>query len=330
MRALVTGGCGFIGSHLVDLLVARGHHVRILDDLSTGNSENVANPVREGKVEFVQGRVQDASVVASAMEDRSHVFHLAALADIVPSIDSPLTYFDSNVNGTVVVAEAARNAKVEKFVYAASSSCYGIPDEYPTDERAEIRPQYPYALTKWLGEETIRHWGQVYGLPWISLRLFNVYGPRSRTAGTYGAVFGVFLAQKLAGVPMTVVGDGEQSRDFTYVSDIATAFLEAAESPFASRIYNVGTGVAHSINELTSLLGGDVINIPKRPGEPDMTLADTTDIRRELNWSPGVTFQDGVQIMLDNIEFWKNAPVWNPDSIAEATQVWFQKLGPNA
>ncbi len=326
MRALVTGGCGFIGSHLVERLSAEGHAVRILDDLSTGKFQNVENLVAGGAVEFVEGRVQDPESVAFAVAGRTHVFHLAALADIVPSVDSPLAYFDTNVNGTVRLAEASREEGVEKFIYAASSSCYGIPDEYPTKESAEMRPQYPYALTKWMGEEVVKHWGSVYGMPYVCLRLFNVYGQRARTAGTYGAVFGVFLAQKLAGMPLTIVGDGTQSRDFTFVTDVVSAFTEAANCEF-SAVMNVGSGASHPVNLLAELLGGPTVNIPKRPGEPDVTLADTTRIRTELGWSPSVTFEEGVAMMLDNIEYWRDAPIWDPDSIADATELWFKHLG---
>ena len=327
MKALVTGGCGFIGSHIVDHLVSTGHEVRVLDNLATGHLQNLSGHLDSGRVELLEGPIQDSDLVREAMEGRTHVFHLAALADIVPSIDSPLTYFDTNVTGTAVVAEAARTAGVEKFVYAASSSCYGIPDSYPTDEQAAIRPQYPYAFTKWMGEETVRHWGQVYDLPWISLRLFNVYGPRSRTAGTYGAVFGVFLAQKLAGEPMTIVGDGEQRRDFTFVTDIARAFYMAAQSPHTQLVMNIGTGTAQSINELTSLLGGATVHVPKRPGEPDVTLANANLARTTLGWQTEVGFSEGVEIMLEHIDSWRDAPVWNPESIADATKLWFQALG---
>ena len=327
MRALVTGGCGFIGSHLVENLVAGGHDVRILDDLSTGRVENIEHMLAADSIEIIEGRVQDHRLVASAVAGRTHIFHLAALADIVPSIISPLTYFDANVSGTAVMVEAARREGVEKFVYAASSSCYGIPDEYPTKETAEARPQYPYAFTKWLGEETVKHWGQVYGMPYVSLRLFNVYGPRSRTAGTYGAVFGVFLAQKLAGKPMTIVGDGKQSRDFTFVTDVTSAFIAAAQSNLTSAVMNVGSGGSYPVNLLADLLGGPTVNIPKRPGEPDVTLADTTRIRTELGWRPTVMFEEGVSMMLDNIEYWRDAPIWDPDSIADATELWFKHLG---
>ncbi len=327
MKALVTGGCGFIGSHLVDRLVSEGHDVRIIDDLSTGRKSNIEQHVADGRVQLVESDVQDANAVVSAMQDRTHVFHFAALADIVPSIDNPMTYFGANVQGTAVLVEAARHVGVEKFLYAASSSCYGIPDSYPTPEVADIRPQYPYAFTKWMGEETVKHWGEIYDLPYISLRLFNVYGPRSRTAGTYGAVFGVFLAQKLAGKPMTIVGDGSQSRDFTFVTDVVEAFVSAAKSPIANVVMNVGSGGTYSVNSLAEMLGGETVNIPKRPGEPDITLADTTLISDTLGWQPQVTLREGVDVMLANIDYWRDAPVWDPTSIADATRVWFERLG---
>jgi len=259
--------------------------------------------------------------------DADWVFHLGALADIVPSIQRPADYFQANVVGTFNVLEASKNAQVKRFVYAASSSCYGIPDSYPTSELNEIRPQYPYALTKRMGEELVMHWANVYQLPAIALRLFNVYGPRSRTSGTYGAVFGVFLAQKLANKPFTVVGDGTQTRDFTFVTDVANAFVTAAKSSQRGEIYNVGSGQTVAVNRLVELLVGDVIHIPKRPGEPDCTFADITKIRRELKWEPKVNIENGVAEVLVNIDYWRSAPVWTPESIATATQDWFKYLG---
>jgi UDP-glucose 4-epimerase len=255
------------------------------------------------------------------------VFHLAALADIVPSIQHPTDYHHANVDGTVAVLEAARTAGVKRFLYAASSSCYGIPDVYPTPEQAEIRPEYPYALTKFLGEQCVLHWGKVYRIPVVSLRLFNVYGPRARTSGAYGAVFGVFLAQKLNHQPLTVVGDGTQCRDFTYVSDVVEAFVTAAKSEVAGEVFNVGTGSPVSVNRLVELLGGDVVYISKRPGEPDRTHADIRKIGRELGWKPTVSIEEGVKVLLDTIESWREAPVWTPESIAAATREWFRYLG---
>jgi UDP-glucose 4-epimerase len=322
---LVTGGAGFIGSHLVDALLAEDISVRVVDNYSTGRPENLAHV--SGKVEIIEADIAKSGSWQKSIQGADWVFHLGALADIVPSIQRPEDYFLANVNGTFNVLEAARNAGVKRFIYAASSSCYGIPESYPTAETAEISPQYPYALTKRLGEELVMHWAQLYNLPAIALRLFNVYGPRSRTSGTYGAVFGVFLAQKLAGKPFTVVGDGTQTRDFTYVTDVASAFLTAAKSSSYAEIYNVGSGETVSVNRLVELLGGEVTYIPKRPGEPDCTYADITKIRRELKWQPKVNIKHGVDNVLANIDYWKSAPVWTPATIAAATQDWFKYLG---
>jgi UDP-glucose 4-epimerase len=254
------------------------------------------------------------------------VFHIAGLADIVPSIKQPLAYHHANVDGTFSVLEAARLAGIRRFIYAASSSCYGIPDVVPTPETAPIKPEYPYALTKYLGEQYVLHWGKVYKLPVLSLRLFNVYGPRSRTSGVYGAVFGVFLAQKLQKKPFTVVGDGRQTRDFTFVTDVVDAMVTAAQSDLRVEVLNVGSSHTYSVNRLVELLQGDVVYIPKRPGEPDCTWADVSKIRRLLGWEPKVSFEEGVKILLENIDYWKNAPLWTPDTIQEATADWFKYL----
>jgi len=333
MRALVTGGAGFIGSHLAERLLAEGHQVAVLDNLSTGRLKNLSHLCdshlcdREG-LSVHQADVADLDSIRPLFEGVDWVFHLAALADIVPSIVSPLAYHRANVGGTASVLEASRAAKVRRFIYSASSSCYGLPKIFPTPETAEIQPQYPYALTKYVGEQYVLHWGRVYGLPVLSLRLFNVYGPRSRTSGAYGAVFGVFLAQKLHGEPFTAVGDGTQSRDFTFVSDVAEAMVMAARSDLRQEALNVGSGQTHSVNRLVELLGGRVVHVPKRPGEPDRTHADISKIQKLLGWQPRVSFEDGVRVMLENIEYWREAPLWTPKTIAEATRAWFQHLSP--
>ncbi len=326
-RCLVTGGAGFIGSHLVERLLRDDHEVIVLDNFSTGRMENLDCVKDSLRLTIRQADVSNCEEVAPSFEGVGWVFHLAALADIVPSIQQPLTYHKANVDGTIAVLEAARSAGVGRFVYAASSSCYGIPDEFPTPETAPIRPMYPYAFTKYLGEQYVLHWNKVYKLPCISLRLFNVYGPRARTTGAYGAVFGVFLAQKLAGKPFTVVGDGTQSRDFTFITDVVDAFVRAAESQVEGEIFNVGSGGTYSINYLAELLGSDLAYIPKRPGEPDCTFADIRKISQMLGWKPRVSFEDGVRFMLQNIDQWREAPVWDEKSINEATQDWFAYLG---
>lgn len=326
-KTLVTGGAGFIGSHLVDRLLTDGHDVVVLDNLSNGRITNLGQHRGNPRLTFHHLDVSQHEAIRPCFQDVEWVFHLAALADIVPSIQNPLAYHQANVDGTAAVLEAARAAGVKRLVYAASSSCYGLPDVVPTPETAEIRPMYPYALTKFVGEQYVMHWARTYHLSCVALRLFNVYGPRSRTSGTYGAVFGVFLAQKLAGKPFTVVGDGTQTRDFTFVTDVADAFVRAAQSDVHGEIFNVGSGGTYSVNRLVELLGGAVVYIPKRPGEPDCTFADTAKILAGLGCMLRVRFEDGVRIMLAAIEKWRNAPVWDPGSIATATRDWFACLG---
>ena len=324
--AVVTGGTGFIGSHMVDLLLDHGYAVRVIDNLSGGRRENLAHHASDPHLAVEIRDIRSLRSDDALLMGAKYVFHFAGIGDIVPSIERPAEYLSANVLGTVFVLEAARHAKVQKLVYAASSSCYGLATELPTAEQAPISPQYPYALSKYLGEEATFHWGRVYRLPVVSVRIFNAYGPRSRTTGAYGAVFGIFLAQKLAGQPYTVVGDGTQRRDFVFVTDVVRAFLRAAESDRRQTVYNLGTGHPQSINRLVELLGGEVIYVPKRPGEPDVTMADISRIRRELGWFPTVSFEEGVQAMLEQIGYWRTAPVWNEASIADATQTWFKYL----
>jgi UDP-glucose 4-epimerase len=324
--AVVTGGAGFIGSHMVDLLLDRGFTVRVIDNLVGGRLDNLkhhhGNPRLQVHVEDLRGVPPDSPLFAGA----SYVFHFAGIGDIVPSIERPTEYMSANVMGTVHALEAARAAGVKKFVYAASSSCYGLASELPTTEHATINTEYPYALSKYQGEQAVLHWGQVYHLPVVSIRIFNAYGPRSKTTGAYGAVFGVFLAQKLKGKPFTVVGDGTQRRDFVFATDLARAFLAAAESDRRQEIYNVGAGNPQPVNRLVELLGGEVVHVPKRPGEPDCTWADITKIQSELGWAPQVSFEEGVAEMIKRIDYWREAPVWDPASIERATKTWFTML----
>jgi UDP-glucose 4-epimerase len=327
---LVTGGAGFIGSHLVELLLHSGRRVKVVDNLATGRRSNLP-AAAPGSLEFIEGDIADPAICRQAVEGCSRVFHLAARADIVPSIQEPQAYFRANVDGTFALCEAARQAGLSRLVYAASSTCYGLPDVFPTPEDAPLRPQYPYALTKALGEQIVMHWAQVYGLHAVSLRFFNVYGPKARTSGSYGAVFGVFLAQLLAGEPLTIVGDGNQTRDFTFVTDIARAMVAAAERAPSGRVYNVGTGRDVSVNRLVELLGATrTVHLPKRPGEPDRTLGDTSRFRSELGWEPQISIEQGVKVMLDHIDYWRDAPVWTAERIGDATRDWFRYLGRSA
>ncbi len=322
MRCIVTGGCGFLGSHLVEHLVKKNHEVIVIDNLSTGNIKNIKNL----KVKFVKADIANKEKISKYFKNVDWVFHIAALADIVPSIENPKNYFSSNVIGTFNVIELCKNKKIKKFIYISSSSCYGIPKFYPTKENSKIKTEYPYALTKYLGEEIVMHWGKVYKIPVVSLRCFNIYGPKSRTSGTYGAVMGVFLAQKLKKKPFTIVGDGNQKRDFTYVTDVVEAIITAAKSRIKNEIFNLGTGKSISINYLAKLIKGKITYIPKRPGEPNITLADIKKIKKKLNWKPKVSIEQGVKKVLLEIDFWKNAPVWTKDKIKIATKSWFKYL----
>ncbi len=324
--AVVTGGAGFLGSHMVDLLLERGFEVRVIDTLVGGREANLAhhNGNPRLKVEFRD--IRDYEEGDPLFAGARYVLHFAGVGDIVPSIERPTEYLSTNVQGTVRMLECARHAGVAKFVYAASSSCYGIA-EVPTTEDHPIAPQYPYALSKYLGEQAVMHWHKVYKLPVNSIRIFNAYGPRSRTSGVYGAVFGVFLRQKLASYPFTVVGDGTQTRDFIYATDVAEAFLAAAETERSGRVYNLGAGNPQSVNSLVEHLGGPKVHIPWRPGEPRCTWADITRIKTELGWAPRVSFEEGVGRVLANIDYWRDAPLWDPESIANATQSWFKYLG---
>lgn len=328
--AVVTGGAGFIGGHMVDLLIERGFTVRVIDNLVGGRLENLKHLEGHPRLQVYVDDLRNVQPGSPIFADAEYVFHFAGIGDIVPSIERPTEYMSANVMGTVHALEAARAAGARKFVYAASSSCYGLATELPTTEQAPISPEYPYALSKYQGEQAVLHWGRVYHLPVNVIRIFNAYGTRSKTSGAYGAVFGVFLAQKLKGKPFTVVGDGTQRRDFVYVTDLARAFLAAAETERTQQIYNAGGGNPQSVNRLVELLGADgnagVVHVPKRPGEPEVTWADITRIRTELGWEPQVSLEAGVGEMLKRIDYWREAPVWDPASIAVATKTWFTML----
>lgn len=323
--AVVTGGAGFIGSHMVDLLLECGYSVRVIDNITGGRESNLIHHAGSPHLTIYRQDIRTLEKDSEAFSGACYVFHFAGIGDIVPSIEMPLEYMSVNVQGTVHVLECARHAGARKFVYAASSSCYGL-GKTPTAEDQPVRPQYPYALSKYLGEQAAFHWHAVYGLPVISIRIFNAYGTRVRTTGAYGAVFGVFLKQKLANKPFTVVGDGTQLRDFVYVTDVAAAFMAAAATDRSGEVYNLGGGNPQSINRLVQLLGGDVIHIPKRPGEPDCTWADIRKISSDLGWSPKITFEEGVSRITAEIENWRDAPLWEPESIAEATRTWFKYM----
>lgn len=326
MRCLVTGGAGFIGSHLCELLVKEGHNVVAFDNLSTGRLNNLSSLHKHPRFKFVRGNIVGNNTLEKQFPF-DWIFHLAGKADLIPSITDPGSYHETNVNGTLNLLQLARLFPVIKFVYAASSTCYGIPKSYPTKEDQPLNPEHPYGLTKKVGEDYVLHWSKVYKIPAVSLRLFNVYGPRSRTSGSYGAMFGVFLAQLANGKPLTVVGDGKQKRDFTHVEDVAEAFLLAAESDAKGEAINIGSGLPRSVNDIVKILKPkDVVNIPKRPGEPDITWAENSKAMRLLGWEPRTGIEDGVMEMKSMLEQWRSAPLWTKESIEKVTRPWFGAL----
>lgn len=327
-KCIVTGGAGFIGSNLTENLVKLNYEVKVIDNLSTGLKFNLKNV--ENKIQFYEKDISNLEELEdNIFKDIDCIFHLAGLADIVPSIENPENYFKSNVLGTLNILQKSKKNKIKKFIYAASASCYGIPKKFPTPENSEIITEYPYALTKNLGEQLVMHWAKVYKMPCVSLRFFNAYGQRSRTTGAYGAMFGVFMAQKLNNKPLTIVGDGNQTRDFIHVDDLVEALIKVSEHSIKNEIFNIASGIETSVNTIADIIGGEKIFIPKRPGEPDRSLADISKIKKLIGWKPKITINQGVKMLLENINQWKNAPVWTPETIEEATKPWFQYLKKN-
>jgi len=328
MKIIVTGGAGFIGSHLCDLLVTKKNikKIIVIDHLKDGSKKNLKKIIKLKKIVLFKYDINNKKKILPLFRGVDCVIHLAALSDIVPSITDPENYLLTNIIGTMNVLESMRFHGVKKIIYAASSSCYGIPKEYPTDENALIDTRYPYAFSKNIGEQLIQHWSKVYDIKFISLRLFNVYGTRSRTHGAYGAALGVFLKQKLSQSPFTIVGDGKQKRDFVYVTDVANAFYLSIKTKKKNKIYNVGSGEAKSVNKLVSYIKGKKIFIPKRPGEPKITHADISLIKKDLKWKTTISLKKGIQKVLKKINYWQNAPLWTPKKIEKSTKNWFKYL----
>jgi UDP-glucose 4-epimerase len=283
-KVLVTGGAGFIGSNLVDALIEKGWNVVVVDNLERGKRENV-----HPEAEFHRVDIRDLENMAPLFPGVDYVFHLAALPRVQPSIQEPVRYHDVNVNGTLNVLVAARDAGVKKVVFSSSSSVYGEQEYFPTHEELPLAPMHPYALHKHIGELHARQFSQLYELPTVSLRYFNVYGKRQVLEGAYALVLGIFVRQRLAGEPLTIVGDGEQRRDFTSVIDVINANILAAENEkvISGDVFNIGSGRNYSINEIAQVIGGPTVSLPPRI-EAKLSLADNTKARKVLGWAPTV------------------------------------------
>mgnify|MGYP000209044857 CR=1 FL=1 len=324
--SVVTGGAGFLGSHITDYLINKGHKVYVIDNLSTGHKNNIKHHLKNKNFKLIKKDILNLNTNLTCLKNCDYVFHFAGLGDIVPSISHPEKYFKTNVYGTLKILEILReNKKLKKLVYAASSSCYGLA-KVPTTEKDPIDPKYPYALTKYMGEELALHWNKIYKIPTNSIRIFNTYGPRVRTTGAYGSVIGVFFKQKLKKKPLTVVGSGEQKRDYLHVKDLVSAFYDVAIKGKNGEIYNLGANKPVKIKKLVDIIGGNFINLPKRPGEPDCTWADIKKIKKDTNWKPKIVFKKGIKEMLNKINDWDNAPLWNKKKISKATKLWFKYI----
>ncbi len=296
-KSIITGGAGFIGSNLTDHLIKVGHKVIVLDNFVSGKKENLSHHKKKN-LKIVKVDISKNINLDKYFKGVDYVFHLAGLAEIIPSIKNPKKYFINNVLGTLNVLEAAKKVKIKKFIYAASSSCYGVPNDLPTSEKSKIDLKHPYALTKYMGEELVMKYASIYNMPNISFRFFNVYGPRLNTSGQYSAVMGNFLEQKKRNKPLTVVGDGKQTRDFIHVYDLINAFSKVMKNRIENEIFNLGSGKKISINVVARIFGGKKKYISKRQGEPKNSLADISKIKKKINWSPKISIEEGIKNLL--------------------------------
>lgn len=292
-KFLVTGGAGFIGTNLTQYLVGEGHEVVVVDDLSGGDAEQIPPTAIFHKLD-----IRDTESLKTVCDGVDVIVHLAALPRVQFSIDNPTTTHDVNVNGTLSVLEAARHAHVKRIVYAASSSAYGDQDVLPLSIDLPPQPKSPYALHKYIGEEYMRLWSQLFGIETVSLRFFNVYGPYLNPDGPYALVIGRFLKLAKEGKTLTITGDGEQTRDFTHVSDIIDAVYRAAHTDTVGKgeVLNVGAGKQTSVNELAKMIGGSTEYVAARI-EPKHTLADISVTKELLGWEPKIVLADGISTL---------------------------------
>jgi len=289
MRCIVTGGAGFIGSNLVDKLIDDGHEVIIFDNYSTGKKENINPKAKFFLVDISHQPSFENKTMKDVMTGVDVVFHLAALARVQPSIENPIEYHNTNVNGTLNLLKACVDYNVERFVFSSSSSVYGDVEEkdLPTSENANLNPMSPYALHKLVGEQYCKLFSELYDLETVCLRYFNVYGERQPIEGAYTLVMGVFAQQMLQGNSMTIRGDGNQRRDFTYVGDVVDANIKCMDYPLELNgdIFNVGNGDNKSVNQIATMMGGSRVHI-EPVIEPKVTLADNSKIKKVLDWKP--------------------------------------------
>ena len=296
-NAVVTGGLGFIGSNLVDRLIEDEFDVTVIDDLSTGQKSNINN-----KAKIIYGSVTDKKLVNETLKDVEFVFHTAALPRIQPSFDEPIQHENVNVIGTINCLEAVKkNKNIKKFVFSASSSCYGNPEKYPTPESSQIISMNPYSIQKYAAEQFVLTMGERFDIPVLSLRYFNVYGPRSfnenNSQNAYSSVIGIFHNQFCKGLSLSVTGDGEQSRDFVHVYDVVDANIKSALSDINGEVFNVGNGIDYKVIDIAKMFSDNFHYIPKREGEAEITLADISKIKNQLGWLPKYKLKEGLETL---------------------------------
>ena len=295
-KVIVTGGAGFIGSHLVEGLVRKNYKVTVLDNLSTGNLKNLS--LVKKKIKFIKCDLSKEKNLFLLFKNTKFVFHLAGLSKTIESIKNPKKYYKANVIATKNILNACRKVKIKKLIYAASASCYGNPREIPTSEKAKIKNLTPYAKTKWKAERLVINESKLKNFSSISLRFFNVYGPRSLATNSYSSVISIFLKQKLKNKPLTIYGDGSQTRDFIYVSDVVNVMLKVAKSKIYKQIFNVASQKSLTINKIAKIFGGKIEYLPPRKGEPKYSEANIKKIKTLLKWKPKVSINKGINYLL--------------------------------
>ena len=297
MRCVVTGGAGFIGSNLVDKLIDDGHEVIIFDNYSTGKKENVNPKAKLFLIDISHQPSFEHKTMKDIMSGVDVVFHLAAKARVQPSIENPIEYHNTNVNGTLNMLDTCRRYGVKRFIFSSSSSVYGDVEQLPTPEEHELNPMSPYALHKLQGEQYCKLFSELYDLETVCLRYFNVYGERQNTEGAYCLVMGIFAGQLLKGEPMTINGDGENRRDFTYVGDVVDANIRCMDYPLElnGEVFNIGNGDNRSVNQIANLLSRDGDRINREPViEPKETLANNSKAKKMLGWKPTNKIEDWI------------------------------------
>lgn len=296
MRVLVTGGCGFVGTHLTDRLLSLGHTVVVLDRFTHGKEQHRCSPIHKKNLILHCVDVTDLTdLKPSYFKHIDWFFHLVATKKDNPD---PVENHRVNVDSTVYFLEAARRNKVKKFIFLGAAACYGIPDKNPVTETSPLQLNTPYALTKYAAEKYVLHWGKVYKLPVIILRLFNTYGPKIRTDGGWGPTLSIFMSQKLAGKPFSVMGTGEQLRDFTYISDVVDVLLAAVQSEVTEEIINIGSGKPTNVKMMLDYIGGEKKYLPVLPSEPEHLYPDITKARKLLGWQAKISLEEGIKLSI--------------------------------